>query len=347
MTNSRSPSSFLLAFPLGNDPKEYPGKITFEQIKITSLTAGRLFALGEQIVVDKETNEKISFDSRAQGIGTGANELTGLDQLAETNRGAIDVATTTNKAVALQTVKRTPRAGNTATSPDTPKIQLYLPPNINFRDGISYSDTTNLGAIGASVQGSVESGSSLGKAAFDAFKTSSKGLIDGMVDGMKDEAGAVAAVRVANRFSSFEKTNAALGAATRVAMNPNVRTQFQSVPVRSFAFQFKMIPNSATEVKQIEAIIKRFRTVMYPDEIGADAISLGYRFPDPFEIKMFYNNSEVFTRILPSYLRDINVTYNTSGMGFHEDGGFTDVDVSLTFTESRPLNKDDVVRGGY
>ena len=347
MTNSRSPSSFLLAFPLGNDPKEYPGKITFEQIKIKSLNPEAFANLASQVIVDKESREPISFDSRAQGIGTGANELTGLDQLAETNRGAIDVATTSTKAVSLQTIKRTPRAGNTATSPDTPKVQLYLPPNINFRDGISYSDTTNLGAIGASIQGSVESGANLGRAAYDAYKNTSKDLIDGMIKGMADEAGAVAAVRVANRFSSFEKTNAALGAATRVSLNPNTRTQFQSVPVRSFAFQFKMIPNSATEVRQVEAIIKRFRTVMYPDEIGADAISLGYRFPDPFEIKMFYNNSEVFTRILPSYLRDINVTYNTSGMGFHEDGGFTDVDVSLTFTESRPLNKDDVVRGGY
>ena len=68
MTNSRSPSSFLLAFPLGNDPKEYPGKITFEQIKITSLTAGRLFALGEQIVVDKETNEQIFSKSLASNL---------------------------------------------------------------------------------------------------------------------------------------------------------------------------------------------------------------------------------------------------------------------------------------
>jgi hypothetical protein len=344
MTKSSSPSSFLLAFPEDQGSSEYPAKITFEQIHIPPLDATSFLKAANTIVTDPETGEPIQFDSRTQG----ANELNGLDQTSEIARGATDrAAIDTTAGFAAQTVRRTPRAGNTATNPDTPKIQLYLPPGINFRDGISYSDTTNLGAIGASIEKSLQSGEGIARAAFNAFVTDSKGLIDGLRTGVGGDAGSLAALKVANKFSKFERANAALSSATRVALNPNTRTLFQSVPVRSFAFQFKMIPNSASEVKTIEAIIKRFRTVMYPEEIGTDAISLGYKFPDPFEIKMFYNNSEVFTKILPSYLRDINVTYNTSGMGFHEDGGFTDCDVSLTFTESRPLSKDDVARGGY
>lgn len=342
MTNSTS--SFLLSFPEDQGSSEYPGKITFEQIHIPPLNAENFLQVANTIVTDPETNEPIQFDSRTQG----ANELSSLDQAAEVARGATDrAAVDTGSGIRVQTVRRTPRSGNTATNPNTPKIQLYLPPGINFRDGISYSDTTNLGAIGASIENSLKSGDGIAKAAFNAFVNDSKGLINGLKTGVGGDAGSLAALKVANKFSKFERANAALASATRVALNPNTRTLFQSVPVRSFAFQFKMIPNSASEVKAIEAIIKRFRTVMYPEEIGTDSISLGYKFPDPFEIKMYYKNSEVFTRILPSYLRDVNVTYNTSGMGFHEDGGFTDCDVSLTFTESRPLSKDDVERGGY
>lgn len=341
---TKTPSSFLLSFPEDQGSSEYPGKITFEQIHIPPLNAENFLQVANTIVTDPETGEPIQFDSRTQGT----NELSGLDQAAEVARGATDRATIdTASGIKLQTVRRTPRSGNTATNPNTPKIQLYLPPGINFRDGISYSDTTNLGAIGASIENSLKSGDGIAKAAFNAFVNDSKGLINGLKTGVGGDAGSLAALKVANKFSKFERANAALASATRVALNPNTRTLFQSVPVRSFAFQFKMIPNSASEVRAIEAIIKRFRTVMYPEEIGSDSISLGYKFPDPFEIKMFYKNSEVFTRILPSYLRDVNVTYNTSGMGFHEDGGFTDCDVSLTFTESRPLSKDDVERGGY
>ena len=346
---TKTPSSFILSFPEDQGSSEYPAKITFEQIHIPPLDAANFLQVANNIVTDPETGEPIKFDSRTPGGSAeliGGGDPTIATELAKT---VFDIASdqTNQTAVKLQTVRRTPRTGNTATNPDTPKIQLYLPPGINFRDGISYSDTTNLGAIGASIEQSLISGKGIAKAAFSAFVKDSKGLIDGMRNGIQGDAGSLAALKVANKFSKFERANAALASATRVALNPNTRTLFQSVPVRSFAFQFKMIPNSASEVKSIEAIIKRFRTVMYPEEIGTDAISLGYKFPDPFEIKMFYNNSEVFTRILPSYLRDVNVTYNTSGMGFHEDGGFTDCDVSLTFTESRPLSKDDVERGGY
>lgn len=341
---TKSTSSFLLSFPEDQGSSEYPGKITFEQIHIPPLNAENFLQVANDIVTDPETGEPIRFNSNPQD----ANEFGGGDQQAEVVRNAKNVSTIdTGSGIKLQTVKRTPRSGNTATNPDTPKIQLYLPPGINFRDGVSYSDTTNLGAIGASIENSLRSGEGIAKAAFNAFVQDSRGLINGLKTGVGGDAGSLAALKVANKFSKFEKANAALASATRVALNPNTRTLFQSVPVRSFAFQFKMIPNSASEVKSIEAIIKRFRTVMYPEEIGTDSISLGYKFPDPFEIKMYYKNSEVFTRILPSYLRDINVTYNTSGMGFHEDGGFTDCDVSLTFTESRPLSKDDVERGGY
>lgn len=140
MTNSTS--SFLLSFPEDQGSSEYPGKITFEQIHIPPLNAENFLQVANTIVTDPETNEPIQFDSRTQG----ANELSSLDQAAELARGATDrAAIDTGSGIRVQTVRRTPRSGNTATNPNTPKIQLYLPPGINFRDGISYSDTTNLG----------------------------------------------------------------------------------------------------------------------------------------------------------------------------------------------------------
>ena len=241
--------------------------------------------------------------------------------------------------VDVQTIKRTPRSGNGPF-----QIQLYLPQAINFRDGVAYQDV-QLGAIGANIERSIQSGTGLGKAAFDAVVNEGSGLIDGLVNGITGDAGALAGLKVASKVSDTAAN--AVSSATRVALNPNSRTLFQSVPIRSFTFQFKLVPNNAREVTRIESIIKKFREALYPEEIGFDQIALGYKFPDPFEIKMYYNDEEIFTRILPSYLRDVSVTYNSQGMGFYRDGGFTDAEISLTFTEMRPLNKTDVREQGY
>ena len=177
---TKTPSSFLLSFPEDQGSSEYPAKITFEQIHIPPLDAANFLQVANNIVTDPETGEPIKFDSRTPGGSAeliGGGDPTIATELAKT---VFDIASdqTNQTAVKLQTVRRTPRTGNTATNPYTPKIQLYLPPGINFRDGISYSDTTNLGAICASIEQSLISGQGIAKAAFSAFVQDSKGLID-------------------------------------------------------------------------------------------------------------------------------------------------------------------------
>ena len=297
------------SFPIDEGNNEYPAQITFQQVIIPPLRVDSFINDVKRIVVDENGNK------------TAAGDIPQIENLD------------------IQTIKRSPRSGNGPF-----QIQLYLPQAINFRDGVAYQDV-QLGAIGSSIEAGIKSGTGLGKAAFDAVVNEGSGLIDGLVNGITNDAGALGALKVASKIN--DTAASAVSSATRVALNPNARTLFQSVPIRSFTFQFKLVPNNAREVTRIESIIKKFREALYPEEIGFDQIALGYKFPDPFEIKMYYNDEEIFTRILPSYLRDVSVTYNSQGMGFYRDGGFTDAEISLTFTEMRPLNKTDVREQGY
>ena len=298
------------------EQQEYPAKITFQQIEIPPVDAsaftGALARAGTQVA------------------DAGADAVAGSSPPATPPSGG--------SGPDLQTIKRTPRTGN------GPWItQLYLPQAVQFSDGVTYQNM-DLGSIGANIESSLSQGGDLASAAISAVSGEFSGLIDGITSGLQGNAGQLAALRGASKVS--DKAGAAVSSATRMSLNPNSRSLFQSVPIREFSFQFKMVPETADEVREIKTIINKFREAMYPDELGVGQVALAYRFPHPFEIKMKYKGQEVFTKLLPSYLKSVATTYNTAGMGFYEDGGFTDVDVTLTFSETRPMNREDV-KAGY
>jgi hypothetical protein len=136
-----------------------------------------------------------------------------------------------------------------------------------------------------------------------------------------------------------------------VTTNPNTRVLFKSVGLREFSFAFKFLATSAREAEEIKEIIKLFRTELYPDTInipvGTSEISIGYRFPNKFQITVEYDGEEIATRIKPCFLRDVSVTYNNTSMSMHEDGNFTEIEMSLSFQETRTLSRKDVEEEGF
>ena len=141
----------------------------------------------------------------------------------------------------------------------------------------------------------------------------------------------------------------AVRSGTRTTINPNTRALFNSVPLREFAFNFKLIPTSRDETQVIKDIIKFFRTELYPEviTIGNDGgITAGYELPNIFQIKMEYKEQkQLATKILPSYLRNFSATYNASSMGFLEGGDFSEVDISMSFVEGFTIHKELVQKG--
>jgi hypothetical protein len=235
--------------------------------------------------------------------------------------------------------------GGSGPVPSGEKCILHLPQGITIADKADYG-TANLGMIG----GAVEAGAI---AAQEGSMPSITSFLDSLKGGAGKDLGKLAVAKTVGAFS--EEAGNAIKAQAKVTSNPNSRALFNSVPLRSFTFSFKMIPHSQEEARNIKEIITFFRKELYPEEIPANLgeiqFSVGYKFPNRFGIKMYYgsgnNIKEVGTRIQPAYLTDMQTVYNSSTMGMHYDGNFSEVDLTLSFLESKALSRKDVIDEGF
>ena len=365
-----------LVYPLNNQ-KEYLGRITFEVIE-----ERRFDVLGEvSKLSDGTALKKIKAIGQAWGkeildVGTdiannvsqAITDVTGVDLPGgDVNTGASHPGqrAAEEKQQAFAKKEQTDRDGwqdslygnlqptlgfnrkNVNLTGD--KIALYLPSAIQIQDTVTY-ENMELGLIGGAALAGGQSGigavaGAAGAAAGEvaaAFNT-----LTGGAQGLSKDAAGLLAGKAASKFLGNTGAPGAVKSLTGLTTNPNVRALFKQVPLRTFSFSFQLIPTSQNEAIEIEKIIKKFRTELYPENLEAGGIHVGYRFPNRFLIKVKYRSIEIpGIKFLPVYLQSFNATYNSNGMGMHADGRFQGASISLTFTESRAMAKGDV-REGY
>jgi len=225
-------------------------------------------------------------------------------------------------------------------------VTLYLPQAINVSDQVSY-ERIDLGTIGAVGAAALKSGRSLLGSAYDAGSQTGKSMMDFITNpsGMRSELASLAAVRLAPGGVASGAAKSVLG----VTVNPNTKSLFRGVELRTFGFTFKMIASSAAEAQSIEDIVKSFRTELYPETINANPeffnVPIGYQFPNKYRITMMYGGKVLPIKFLDSNLISVQTTYNPSSMGWHADGKPSEVDLTLAFGEPRTLSKQDIAAG--
>lgn len=224
------------------------------------------------------------------------------------------------------------------------QVSLYLPLGLAFRDNVTY-ENFDLGNVGAAMEGGL------------GFATSMMKGVGSFVAGITGSSGTdlakLAGIQLASKMGSFgAEAQAAQRLVGGVTLNPNSRVLFKQPNIREFSFTFKFVAKSAKEANEVNQIIKFFRQELYPEDItievgGAAPISLGYKFPNKFNIAFQYNGSPIpgLAKIQPCFLRDVSTTFNSSQMAMHSDGNFMEVEMTLSFQETRALTKKDVVEG--
>ena len=274
-------------------------------------------------------------------MGTeGAKKI--MSAINSENPKEVQDANTTHKGESPETKSVTKPKGLSETGRS---VSLYLPVGLQFRDNVSY-DNMDLGAMGAAA----ESGLNSGKGALSSIVEGGMKTLSATLNGAANKDMAkVATVKIMSNFP--DEISGAFRSATGVTSNPNTRVLFKAVGLREFAFAFKFFPSSAREAEEVKEIIKLFRTELYPVNItlpvAGSEISIGYKFPNKFRIDVEYDGKEIATKIKPCYLRDVNVTYNSTSMSMHSDGNFAEIEMSLSFQESRTLNRKDVDEDGF
>ena len=227
-----------------------------------------------------------------------------------------------------------------------PSFVFYLPPGLQYNDQVSYSDV-DLGAGGQTALGGLNQGAgilgSIGKGITESFKNMAA-IFD---EGRGDLAARLAATRLLNTMPGTGGIQAAGSIAFQTGLNPGTRVLFDKPNYRQFAFSFKLIPTSPQEADHIQAMIKELRYEMYPEEIDIGGIPIGYKFPNVFRIDLGFRGGDIkVPRMQYCYLRAVDATYNSGTSGvFFRDGHPTEIDLTLSFMEYRPLTKRDVQAG--
>ena len=231
--------------------------------------------------------------------------------------------------------------------------ELYMPANISFQGGASYNTGVQIGAVGAMGLKALTSGTGVSGAIGDMLGTAGKTLSQGLKGSGKSPAvnlAVNAVLQKAENVPGGTTLKNVAGLASQVTVNPNSRVIFKGVGHRSFDFTFTMIPTSPQEARAISDIVLFFRTQLYPESIDEAGVSMGYKFPERFYIYMMYDGKPVFHKIKPSYLKDVNVTYNETKQSFikyqvkGQEAAYDPVETTMTlsFVESTTLVRQDI-----
>lgn len=235
---------------------------------------------------------------------------------------------------------------------DGTKIYLYTPPGLSFQDGASYGQL-NLGAIGAELAGSDATtmleklkGMSTGDminstitAAQNTVENATGSIIAGILNQSK-------AVQGLNMNGSLASAKEIYSYGAKKVLNPYSTTAFNSSQARSYQFAFKFIASNAKESMMIRDMLADIRSAMYPKENG----KLILKYPSRFRIKFFTGasaaggdrESEYIPAMYDCYMTNLQVTYNTTSNVYFEDGSPAEVDVSLSFQETKVLTANDI-----
>jgi len=216
--------------------------------------------------------------------------------------------------------ENTSEAENTA-------VYLPIPSNISFNDSSSFN-TINLEKIGSKVVQQVEEGDKNIKEAASSFSTSILDSID-----------AISAKFMPGGIGDYKALKA------NKIVNPNSNTTFEGNNIRNFSFTFKLVARSQPEAVQIRDIHNLFRKYSYAANV-TEGSNFYLSYPCPWTIKFINSGGEenpYIPGIWSCYLTTIESTFNsTSNMYFNDDAPL-EVDITLTFQETRVLNRTDIL----
>ena len=117
------------------------------------------------------------------------------------------------------------------------------------------------------------------------------------------------------------------GALTGVAVNTHQVLKFTQPAMKTHTFQWKLIPSSEDESRDLFDIIKTIKKNIYPRQ---SALTFDY----PNLVQVFLCNGEQMYYFKPAYVESFNVTYNPDGQAFYRTKHPTAVLIEMTIHEN-------------
>ena len=222
-------------------------------------------------------------------------------------------------------------------------IFLYTPPGIKTDQAVEYSNV-EMGVMGGFLKGLKATfggeGSFLDKLK-DMDMASFKGLGAAMLDGALSAVGGEGLVAAKQKQSGKAK-------------NPALELAFQSVPFRTFEYEYTFAPKNKKELDNVHKIIQLFRFHMLPElAAGQDTSEFQFNLPSQFEIRYMYKDKEnvYIPKISRCALQTCNINYTpheafTTFKGDDKGASPNIITMALQFTEMEVMTKN-TVKVGY
>ena len=326
---------------------DYPVRIMF--------TAYKLEAVQDELI---ESSKRKIEEIREKGLGTAAKEAA-MGTVIGTTNVLSDIVTRPGEVAenAFEGFNETVTSiGNLNTYENfqggeaVGTVMLPLMRGVQYTDGVNYTQgTTQTGAgiiRALTPDGADENGRITEATAGLASQLAARvagAAVGGAVGGIIGAgAGTILTEGVGN----------ALKESTRVSLNPNLRSLFEGVNMRSFSFPFRMIAKSEKESQEIRKIIQFFRREVYPESNNVDGtVPFAYTFPNIFEINILDGKQKnPGFDIQRCYLQSVQTNFNQTSTGMYEGKDrnyFIEVDLTLNFIEFATLDKNRVREENY
>jgi hypothetical protein len=220
----------------------------------------------------------------------------------------------------------------------TGSIAIYMPTDIQINDTMGYNEDTR--KIGALLEGWVNNDTELVN--LTTMTDPAVLALAGAALGAIPIIPAAIAGVLGGSIGSLASTE--VQKATGKIMNPNELLRYQNTALRSFSFNWTILPDSEDESKQAAGLIKFFRKSAHANRTSATLVTV----PDHV-VTSFHGggNHEVgMIQLPPCYIESVNVTYNPNNSSFFKQNNApVEIGLAVTLKEIVPIYADDVERG--
>lgn len=218
---------------------------------------------------------------------------------------------------------------------DIKSIYFPAPGNIAINDGAQYN-ALDLGALGGALDTAV-----------NAAKNAGGGITNRVgagVDSILTQANAAKGEMLAAVGMMTPGIGERVSFNQKKILNPNTNQAFQGNTMRTFSFAFKMIARSQQEANMMRKIHETFRRFTYANSDG-NRQNLTLQYPPVWRIRFLdsmANENNYIPKIHSCYLSEFNTTINASNNIFNVGGDPLEVDVSMSYVETRTLTRHDI-----
>lgn len=212
-------------------------------------------------------------------------------------------------------------------------IHFPCPGNITSNDSATFGSKD----LGAAALGTEAAGRVMGGEGLSGMKDD---MVQGGVGGASVGVGVLLADKLAGKYADVKY-------AKKIISNPNTVTTFTANGVRSFSYAFKFIPKSLPESNELRDVIDTFKRNIYAGTENTSGVSFFLKYPPVWTIKYAVgeamDENPYIPRIFTCFLTAINTSFNGAAGGtYYSNGAPLEVDLSLTFQETRALFRQDI-----